>query len=107
MMTHWTDEKPHTWDNRRGGQHFTDEQIADRVRMLMRTDFDHEATCTLARDRIASLARERDQLREFVEQLARGEVTARAQSSVVAANDLLNAITRERSTNVFQKAASE
>lgn len=42
------------------GEHLSDMEVAGRVRMLMRADLDHEAVCTLARDRIVYLA---DQLR--------------------------------------------
>lgn len=102
---HWTDAKPHTWDNRRDGQDMSDEQVANKVRMLMRSDWDHEHVCCLVRDRIASLARERDQLREFVEQVARGE--SAGTNVRPAANDLLSRITQERSSNVFAKASPE
>lgn len=35
--------------------HMSDEWVADRVRMLMRGDIDHEAICQAARDRIMRL----------------------------------------------------
>lgn len=92
---HWTDAKPHTWDARRDGQHLTDAQVADRVRMLMRDDWDHEAVCTLARDRIATLAREHDRLRAFVERVAMGGCKQIEQQ----ANDVLNSITHDHSRN--------
>jgi hypothetical protein len=100
---HWTDAKPHTWDARRDGQDLTDEQVADKVRMLMRTDWDHEFVCTLARDRIATLAREHDRLRAFVERVATGGAKQIEQQ----ANDVLNAITRDHSLNGIQKAKAD
>jgi len=38
------------------GDQFTDAQIAGKVRMLYRDQIDHEAVCTMARDRIVWLA---------------------------------------------------
>ncbi|WP_371436364.1 hypothetical protein [Polaromonas sp.] len=38
------------------GGHFSHDQIASKVRMLGRQDLDHEAVCTMARDRIKWLA---------------------------------------------------
>lgn len=40
------------------GAHLSDAVVAGRVRMLMRTDLDHEAVCCMARDRIRDLSRE-------------------------------------------------
>ncbi len=37
----------------------TDEQLANRVRMLMRSDLDHELICQAARDRIKCLSQEK------------------------------------------------
>jgi hypothetical protein len=36
-----------------------DVEVAGRVRMLMRNDLDHEMICTVARDRILCLAKEK------------------------------------------------
>lgn len=38
------------------GQDLSDEEVAGRVRMLMRDALDHEAVCVLARDRILYLS---------------------------------------------------
>jgi hypothetical protein len=38
------------------GGHLSNEEVAVKVRMLMRHDLDHEAVCTIARDRIVWLA---------------------------------------------------
>lgn len=102
-MTHWTDAKPHTWDNRRDGQDLTDEQVADKVCMLMRSDMDHEHVCTLARDRIASLARWHDMLRDTMEKIATGEV----RDAQVAASAVLNNITGQRCTNPFNTTGAQ
>ncbi len=52
-----TDETPGAEELARGaGGHLSDLEIADRVRMLMRTDLDHEAVCVMARDRIKYLS---------------------------------------------------
>ncbi len=37
----------------------SDEQMANKVRMLMRTDLDHELVCQAARDRIKCLSQEK------------------------------------------------
>lgn len=52
-----------------GMPHLTDEQMASRVRMLMRSDLDHESVCTSARDRIMCLVKEKSQLAERVKTL--------------------------------------
>ncbi len=49
----WTYQGPHN-----AGAYISDAVVAGRVRMLMRDDFDHEAVCVLARDRIRDLSRE-------------------------------------------------
>lgn len=36
--------------------HLSDIEVADKVRMLMRNDLMHEATCTAGRDRIMYLS---------------------------------------------------
>lgn len=43
----------------------SDEWIANAVRMLMRTDLDHEAICCASRDRIMRLSLEVERLKEF------------------------------------------
>ena len=48
--------------------HLSDKAIADKVRMLMRDDLEHEGIVVAARDRIARLAR---QLRDAQDTLAR------------------------------------
>ena len=40
------------------GGHMSHIEVANKVRMLMRNDLDHEAICTMARDRIMHLAGE-------------------------------------------------
>lgn len=60
----------------------SDFEVAGRVRMLMRSDWDHEAICTLARDRIVYLA---DQL-----QLARDQIAQLQNSAPLAADHSLN-----------------
>lgn len=45
------------------GAHLTDEEVANKVRMLMRGDLDHEAVCTMARDRIMALSQELQELK--------------------------------------------
>jgi hypothetical protein len=40
------------------GAQFSDVEIASKVRMLMRTDLNHEAVCVMARDRIMGLSKE-------------------------------------------------
>lgn len=48
---------------------WTDEQVASAVRMLMRDQLDHEVICVLARDRIRSLASERDHFRKALDEI--------------------------------------
>ncbi len=43
-----------------------DVEVAGRVRMLMRNDLEHELICTVARDRILCLAKEKEQLRQLL-----------------------------------------
>lgn len=45
------------------GAHLSDAEVASRVRMLRRTDIDHEAVCTMARDRIVHLSQQVARLR--------------------------------------------
>lgn len=47
--------------------HLSDLEMALSVRMLMRTDLDHEAVCTGARDRIMYLSQENERLRALQE----------------------------------------
>lgn len=49
------------------GVHLTDEQVAVKVRMLMRNDLDHEAVCLMSRDRIMCLSHEVKQLKYRLE----------------------------------------
>ena len=41
---------------RQAGAHFSDAEVASRVRMLMRDDIEHESICVMARDRIRYLS---------------------------------------------------
>lgn len=43
-----------------------DVEVAGRVRMLMRNDLDHELICTVARDRILCLAKEKERLSQLL-----------------------------------------
>lgn len=60
-----SDERTYDWS---GETHpirshdLTDEQVAFKVRMLMRGDIDHEAVCLMARDRIMALVKENAKL---------------------------------------------
>lgn len=45
------------------GEHWTDADVAARVRMLGRNDLDHEMVCVAARDRIIRLAGENQRLK--------------------------------------------
>ena len=47
------------------GEHLTDQQVADAVRMLMRDQIDHEAVCTMARDRIVALSAQVTELQKL------------------------------------------
>ncbi len=42
------------------GAHFSDIQVANEVRMLMRSTFNHEGVCCMARDRIMFLSQQLD-----------------------------------------------
>lgn len=54
------------------GAHLGDMEVAGRVRMLMRTDLNHESVCTLARDRIVYLSDRLDEVTSVTEeQIAR------------------------------------
>ncbi len=44
------------------GAHFSDTEVSGRIRMLMRSDLDHEAVCTMARDRIRDLSEKQSAL---------------------------------------------
>lgn len=60
-MDHWTDRfvgKPQLLDEK------SDEEIAGLVRMLTRSDLEHEVIVTAARDRIARLSREVHEYRQ-------------------------------------------
>ncbi len=43
--------------------HLSDIEVAHKVRMLYRTDLDHEAVCVAARDRIMFLSQEVERLK--------------------------------------------
>lgn len=49
------------------GAHITDEQVAHRVRILMRDDLSHEAVLVMARDRILNLAAQKAILRAAIQ----------------------------------------
>lgn len=66
---HWTDDKPHMWDERRTGADISDETAASRIRMLLRSDPQHEFACLLARDRIAYLSRQNAGMAEELAEL--------------------------------------
>jgi hypothetical protein len=51
------------------GAHLSDEQVADRIRMLLRTDLDHEAVCLMARDRILALSQALEPMRRELDVL--------------------------------------
>lgn len=46
--------------------HMSDEWVADRVRMLMRNDLEHEAICVASRDRIMRLSLEIERLNALI-----------------------------------------
>jgi hypothetical protein len=48
------------------GGHLSHDEVAGKVRMLMRTDFDHEAVCMMARDRIKWMEWEINRLENLV-----------------------------------------
>lgn len=54
----------------------TDTEIAHMVRMLMRTDLNHEAVVTAARDRILKLVEENTRLRNLLNGSANDELDA-------------------------------
>jgi hypothetical protein len=68
---HWTDSNTLARQNRAAGGDLSDADIANRVRMLMRDQLDHEAVCTMARNRIARLSYENACLRYYVEFMAK------------------------------------
>jgi hypothetical protein len=45
------------------GVHLSDKEVAGMVRMLMRNDLNHEMVCTLGRDRIMCLLKEKAELK--------------------------------------------
>jgi hypothetical protein len=47
--------------------YLTDYEVAGRVRMLMRSDLDHEGVCTLARDRIMALSKRTVELQKALD----------------------------------------
>ena len=47
----------------------TDQEVARQVRMLCRSDLDHEVVCTMGRDRIMALSAEITRLRSRIEEL--------------------------------------
>lgn len=52
------------------GPQFDDEEVARQVRMLLRDDLEHPATCVMARDRIMALVKEKAQLVAALENIA-------------------------------------
>lgn len=63
--------EPKVTHEQMAGPQFSDQEVAGRVRMLMRTDLDHEMVCTLARDRIQHLSRAVYRLQNRVAELER------------------------------------
>lgn len=53
------------------GGHLSHDEVASKVRMLRRTDLDHEPVCTMARDRIKWLANRVDELQQDAERYRR------------------------------------
>lgn len=51
------------WTHEISGPELSDREVARRVRMLTRSDLDHEFVCCLARDRIMALVKENEELR--------------------------------------------
>lgn len=70
------------------GGHLSHDEVAGRVRMLMRHDLDHEPVCTMARDRIKWLAWRVEQLELTNAQLmeAAGDLAV-ATRNVIAISD--------------------
>jgi hypothetical protein len=52
------------------GPDLTDVEVASMVRMLMRSQLNHEMICTLGRDRIMCLVKEKAKMREALEDIA-------------------------------------
>lgn len=48
--------------------HLSDLEMASKVRMLMRSDLDHEPVCTGARDRIMFLSQKLDDVEKLIKQ---------------------------------------
>lgn len=65
------------------GDQFSDEEVAIKVRMLYRDQIDHEAVCTIGRDRIMHLAQTNAVLLEALEPLA---MAARMQAEEARVN---------------------
>lgn len=56
---HWTERFADQIANgNETGGDLSDAEVATRVRMLLRSDLDHEVVCVMARDRIARLSRQ-------------------------------------------------
>jgi len=51
--------------------HLSDIDVAHKVRMLYRTDLDHEAVCTAARDRIMYLSQQVELLKQEMSDAAK------------------------------------
>lgn len=49
------------------GQHLSDLEVASEVRMLTRSQLDHEAVCTMARDRIMYLSQQLEKAHKAIE----------------------------------------
>lgn len=67
---------------------WSDVEVASKVRMLTRNQLDHEAVCTLARDRIMALHKEKTDLARRV--LALTEVLAETEAALRRQSDLVD-----------------
>jgi hypothetical protein len=70
------------------GPWWTDEEVAGKVRMLMRGDLDHESICTLARDRILYLSQELARVRADFAALQTALVGQSGLSAIMEAHKL-------------------
>ena len=80
------------WVERGTGGHLSDAEIADKVRMLMRGDLDHEAVCVMARDRIKYLSerltlmeKQRDEVDRVLSLLVPGNFSEPRNQAVIRA----------------------
>lgn len=83
-MTARTFVGPHGDRREISAPHLSDEEVAGRVRMLMRDQLDHEAVCTLGRDRIMCLTEELATARARISELE--ALTAALLKAVEASN---------------------